>query len=265
MKNRFLIGEVSEYLGVSRDTLRYYDKDNILKPSIIGKNGYRYYTIEDIIKLSYVIAFREINISIKEIKDIINNCTLEQLKKVLQDKESDIYNKILELKKLKKTVSNFKYDIEKTIKLLNKIEIVNSPIIFYEELADGMDLKTYKIMDKFNSYEYLNEVTFSSVIKKEFFKINKVENNIVYAISGIVYKSDYIGNLIDYKCFKYDKCIHSIFKINIDITEESIMYLKKYIDGNNIEIIGDSVARFITFENKNDKTTDYIEIWIPIK
>ena len=50
MKNRFLIGEVSEYLGVSRDTLRYYDKDNILKPSIIGKNGYRYYTIEDIIK-----------------------------------------------------------------------------------------------------------------------------------------------------------------------------------------------------------------------
>ena len=51
MKNRFLIGEVSEYLGVSRDTLRYYDKDNILKPSIIGKNGYRYYTIEDIIKL----------------------------------------------------------------------------------------------------------------------------------------------------------------------------------------------------------------------
>ena len=57
----------------------------------------------------------------------------------------------------------------------------------------------------------------------------------------------------------------SIFKINIDITEESIMYLKKYIDGNNIEIIGDSVARFITFENKNDKTTDYIEIWIPIK
>ena len=170
MKNRFLIGEVSEYLGVSRDTLRYYDKDNILKPSIIGKNGYRYYTIEDIIKLSYVIAFREINISIKEIKDIINNCTLEQLKKVLQDKESGIDNKILELKKLKKTVSNFKYDIEKTIKLLNKIEIVNSPIIFYEELADGMDLKACKIMDKFNSYEYLNEVTFSSVIKKEFFK-----------------------------------------------------------------------------------------------
>ena len=37
MKNRFLIGEVSEYLGVSRDTLRYYDKDNILKPSIIEK------------------------------------------------------------------------------------------------------------------------------------------------------------------------------------------------------------------------------------
>ena len=143
--------------------------------------------------------------------------------------------------------------------------IRDRPIIFYEELADGMDLKACKIMDKFNSYEYLNEVTFSSVIKKEFFKINKVENNIVYAISGIVYKSDYIGNLIDYKCFKYDKCIHSIFKINIDITEESIMYLKKYIDGNNIEIIGDSVARFITFENKNDKTTDYIEIWIPIK
>ena len=265
MQNRFLIGEVAEYLGVSRDTLRYYDKDSILKPSIIGKNGYRYYTVEDIIKLSYVIAFREINISIKEIKDIINNCNLEELKRVLEYKELEIDNKILELKKLKKTVSNFKCDIDKTIRLLNKIEIVNSPIILYEELSDEMDLKTSKIMDKFNSYEYLNEVTFSSIIKKEFFKSSKVKNNIVYAISGIVYMCDYKGNLIEYKCFKYDKCIHSIFKINIDITEESIMYLNKYIENNSIEVIGDSAARFIAFENKNDKTADYIEIWIPIK
>ena len=43
MKNRFLIGEVSEYLGVSRDTLRYYEKDGLIGPVKRTDNGYRNY------------------------------------------------------------------------------------------------------------------------------------------------------------------------------------------------------------------------------
>ena len=40
-KQRYLIGDVANLMGISRDTLRYYEKRGILS-SEKGDNGYRY-------------------------------------------------------------------------------------------------------------------------------------------------------------------------------------------------------------------------------
>ena len=42
-KAKYLIGDVANLMGLSRDTLRYYEKRGILS-SQRGDNGYRYYT-----------------------------------------------------------------------------------------------------------------------------------------------------------------------------------------------------------------------------
>ena len=46
----YRIGDVANLMGLSRDTLRYYEKRGILS-SKKEKNGYRYYTEEDIYRL----------------------------------------------------------------------------------------------------------------------------------------------------------------------------------------------------------------------
>lgn len=47
MKKYFTIGETAALLGVSTQTLRFYDKKSILKPGYTdNENGYRYYTFE---------------------------------------------------------------------------------------------------------------------------------------------------------------------------------------------------------------------------
>ena len=48
MKNRFLIGEVSEYLGVSRDTLRYYERVGMSPPVTRTASGIRDYQDSDL-------------------------------------------------------------------------------------------------------------------------------------------------------------------------------------------------------------------------
>ena len=45
---KYNISKASELLGVSPQTLRNWDKNNILKPSIVMDNGYRYYTDDDL-------------------------------------------------------------------------------------------------------------------------------------------------------------------------------------------------------------------------
>ncbi|RDY25979.1 MerR family transcriptional regulator [Romboutsia weinsteinii] len=87
----YKIGEVSNIAKISTRMLRYYDKENILKPSYIGDNGYRYYTDENISIISKIKNLRRYEFSYEEIKEILDNNRYESM---------DIYiNKIEELKK----------------------------------------------------------------------------------------------------------------------------------------------------------------------
>ncbi len=52
METYFLIGEISKLTNVPIQTLRYYDKMGLLKPSYINKqNNYRYYSLNQFIKI----------------------------------------------------------------------------------------------------------------------------------------------------------------------------------------------------------------------
>ena len=44
MERKYTVGEVSRITGVSKDTLRFYDKIDLFKPKYVDPgNGYRYY------------------------------------------------------------------------------------------------------------------------------------------------------------------------------------------------------------------------------
>lgn len=97
----FSIKELSEKFSISKDTLRYYDKEGLL----IGKrlpNGYRVYDYNDVYKLSYILAMKKVGYSMEEIKfvfsrtenktecwDELSEFVLNQ-KKVLQRKKKEI-------------------------------------------------------------------------------------------------------------------------------------------------------------------------------
>lgn len=49
-QREYLIGDMSEIVGVSRDTLRFYEKK---------ENGYRYYLEEDLFRLMVILYKRK--------------------------------------------------------------------------------------------------------------------------------------------------------------------------------------------------------------
>ena len=51
MKRYFKIGEVADMLGISTDTLRFYEKKGLLASRKDPKNGYRYYEPQEISNL----------------------------------------------------------------------------------------------------------------------------------------------------------------------------------------------------------------------
>lgn len=96
---QYNISKASALLGVSSQTLRNWDKNGILKPSIVTESGYRYYTDNDLAsfisssykfeKLEKVKVFRDplygnIPVEYKIIWDLIDTREVQRLRRIRQ-------------------------------------------------------------------------------------------------------------------------------------------------------------------------------------
>ena len=69
---QWLVKELAQLAGVSVQTLHYYDRNNVLKPSIRLSNGYRLYGPEDLLKLQQVVALKFFGFGLADIKRILS-------------------------------------------------------------------------------------------------------------------------------------------------------------------------------------------------
>lgn len=74
----FSVGEFSKVTGLSVKTLRFYHEKGILMPSRIDESsGYRYYDESKIERARAIVWFREMDFSIEEIAEILDEATDE--------------------------------------------------------------------------------------------------------------------------------------------------------------------------------------------
>ena len=87
------VKEVSQLSGVSVRTLHYYDEIDLLKPSVVAENGYRYYNRDAVVRLQEILLYRELDFPLKKIKEIVGQPGYDKV----QALRNQI--KLLELKK----------------------------------------------------------------------------------------------------------------------------------------------------------------------
>lgn len=74
MKNGFYSsGEFARMAHVTLRTIRYYDKQNILKPSFVNESGARFYSDEDFARLQQILLFKFLGFSLEDIREMTIN------------------------------------------------------------------------------------------------------------------------------------------------------------------------------------------------
>ena len=68
----YTINKLAKVAGVTTRTLRFYDEIGLLAPARISSNGYRIYGKKEIDRLQYILFYRELGVSLEEIKNILN-------------------------------------------------------------------------------------------------------------------------------------------------------------------------------------------------
>lgn len=66
------VKEVQELTGISIRTLRYYDEIGLLKPAEVTEAGYCLYDENSLKKLRQIMLFRELEVPLSEIREIVN-------------------------------------------------------------------------------------------------------------------------------------------------------------------------------------------------
>mgnify|MGYP003675996020 CR=1 FL=1 len=99
------IGELSERSGISRDTIRFYERNGLIE-SQTGEsetNNYRNYPDDNLVKLEFYTKARSAGISIADLRDIMQaisgRCDADLARSVIR-------NKIAELRERAERIGN---------------------------------------------------------------------------------------------------------------------------------------------------------------
>jgi DNA-binding transcriptional MerR regulator len=75
----YTVKQLADLAGISRRTLHHYDEIGLLKPSTQGRNRYRYYNDEALLSLQQILFYRELGLSLSEIKEILSQPNFDVL------------------------------------------------------------------------------------------------------------------------------------------------------------------------------------------
>ncbi|MBR6404465.1 MAG: MerR family transcriptional regulator [Eubacterium sp.] len=81
------VKEVSKLTGISVRTLHYYDEIGLFKPTEVTEAGYRFYDDKAIEKLGQILVFRELDLSLADIKLIMENPDLDRKSVLAKQRE----------------------------------------------------------------------------------------------------------------------------------------------------------------------------------
>lgn len=169
----YKVKEVSNITGISIRMLHHYDKIGLLKPTDMSEAGYRLYNDKDLEKIQQILIYRELDFSLKEIKDILFN-NKENLKETLKSQKNLIIEKRNRLNRIVET-------IEKTINGMEGDLVMSKKGMF-----EGFDIdKHNKLYEKEVEKKYGESDAYKES-KKKTSKYSKEDwNNIMEQIDGV--------------------------------------------------------------------------------
>lgn len=112
------VNGVIKATGLSRETLRYYEKMELLNPQRRASNGYRVYVAEDLERLEFIFRTKKAGFTIRKIRELLNlkksvNATCRLGRDMANDQIRLVDEQIAALKDVRGILTDFAAQCEK--------------------------------------------------------------------------------------------------------------------------------------------------------
>ncbi len=105
-------GQFAALANVTVRTIRFYDKQNILKPSYVNENGARFYTDSDLARLQQILLLKYLGFSLDEIRQIALDPDYQFMLNSLRLQHKLVQDRIEQLELVSKAISDTAQSIE---------------------------------------------------------------------------------------------------------------------------------------------------------
>lgn len=269
MKDKFMIGELANIFNISTDTLRYYDKIDLLKPDYNEQNKYRYYSIRKFFLLSRILFLKNLNIPLEEIKLYLENQNSSHLMDLLKNKDQAIDREIERLQNMKLKINSKVSLIHEAETYLNKIRIRRIPerrgvFIDIENVEDDVERKR-----SFTAHESFLKVS-SWLIEGQIYTALKMEDVRNRQYEQYQYFIEVLSGegTLETELKRIPEMIYAclIFSGAYSEIDRAYNQLLEWIHMNAYEVAGDSIEKNILDYGFTSSEDEYIsEIQIPIR
>lgn len=138
-------GEFAKKANVTIRTIRYYDKQGILKPSQMSEAGYRLYTDEDFGRLQKILSLKYLGFSLDEIVAMTINDEMEDLSHSLNMQKGLIQKRIRHLQMMEQTLEDTSKMLGESQSvdwnsILNLIHITNMEHVLVDQYKTAVNL-----------------------------------------------------------------------------------------------------------------------------
>ncbi len=270
MKNLFTIGEIASIFGETKETFRHYDRVGLLKPCLVKKNKYRYYSLDQFEMISTILHLRSIGTPIDRIIDLLHSSSKKSISEELRKQREQLHEQIERMKYLEYQASRLldRFENFDTEKIEHKVE--PTFYILRQDFSDkklGIDPGHIVSFHQNISSEWLKYSNIISIIKgenlyKQFFH--------EYASYGILSEEA----CEEANAFYYEipsrlyvtGCIQ-ILSFNHEEIDDLYVRMLQYIDHEELIIDGDCFERNILdlYNEKAEGDIHYIKVYIPVR
>lgn len=239
MQKYFTIGETAEINGISIKTLRHYDEIGLLKPAYIDPvTKYRYYEYGQFPYIDKIKRYKNVGMSLKDIKDFFDHKSLQKLEEYLKQQMDKINKEAEKLEQMKQntelliTYFNDAKNIELDDRLYKKQE--NERTIIYCEALPNQDimeldmcLRQVITVNKLDNYPVINP--YGYILDTEMFMKDKLKitHEYVSTTASAVSRENCIMKIPEGEYLCFQSCILS--------QDAKIDKLSNYLKENNIK------------------------------
>ncbi|MDK8181748.1 MerR family transcriptional regulator [Paenibacillus sp. UMB4589-SE434] len=263
----YSIGQVAKFLGVSRDTLKFYEEKELVKPEQNTENGYREYNHFDIYDITAINFYREMDIEIKKIQELKKGKSIEEIQSLLEEKEQAVLEEMEYKKQLLKKLQSVKTDCEKIKRFLGKYTVkVMKPLEIKGEIDHFTAYDEYATL-KENTDSLKKAVTLTSLTRVISFN----DEGILEDKFLIVRKVDDFDKKIEGAILAHPKCMYTVIEdgrwstggANIDHNVEAS--LRKVAIENGYELLGQVYINLLLTTYEDGLERVFFEMYAPIK